>query len=205
MPDRVFVLWLALEPARRQPEGTLGDVRALQRLLAWYEAQHSQDREEMGAPFERRGENLALQFRGQTAAGRLFGAAEPMRLPTTRWAGTLRFEDPRGQYGHGPDTYEVDIVTLSGGPEDCWAIEAKHRRGAITWPMVARFLGSAQVVAQAHQLVFARRWIVAHPGHRPDALALAREHGVLTSARRQMERLERLVAGSFDAALAGET
>jgi hypothetical protein len=205
MPDPVFALWLALEPARRQPEGTLADARAQQRLLAWYEAQHAQDREEMGALFERRVENLARQFRGQTVDGRLFGAAEPVRLPATRQAGKLRVEDPQGQHGHGPDSYEVDIVTLGAGPEDCWAIEAKHRRGAITGPMVERFLRSTQVVARAHQIAFARLWIVAPRGIRPDALALAREHGVLHSGRRQLERLERLVAGSFDAALAGET
>jgi hypothetical protein len=65
--------------------------------------------------------------------------------------------------------------------------------------MIERFQRSAQVVAPEHQLAFARRWIVAPRGIRPDALALAREHGVITSGRRQMERLERLVAGSFEA------
>lgn len=72
------------------------------------------------------------------------------------------------------------------GPEDCWAIEAKHRRGAITRPMVERVLRSAQVVARARGLTFARLWIVAPCGIR------------------QLERLERLGAESFDAALAGE-
>lgn len=202
--DPVFALWLALEPARRDPRGALGDPRSRQRLLAWYEAQHAQDREEMGALFERRVENLARQFRGQTVDGQLFGVAEPVRLPATQEAGALRVEDPRGQYGEGADTYEVDIVTMGDGPEGCWAIEAKHRRGAITRPMVERFLRSAEVVARAHSLRFTRLWIVAPRGIRPDAAGLARERGVLMSGLRQLERLERLAAASFDAALARE-
>lgn len=204
MLDPVFSLWLALEPTRRDPEGALRDHRALQRLLAWYEAQHAQDREELGSLFERQVENLARQFRGQSVGGELFGMGGSVRLPATREAGRVRVEDPRGQHGYGPDTYEVDIVTTGDGPEDCWAIEVKHRRGAITRPMVERFLRSAQVVARVHPLPFARLWIVAPRGIRPDALALAREHGILTTGRRQLERLERSVAGAFDAALAGE-
>jgi hypothetical protein len=203
--DPVFALWLALEPARRDPESTLRNQRALQRLLAWYEAQHAQDREEMGTLFERRVENVTRQFRGQTVDGRLFGTAEPVRLPTTCYAGKLRVEDPEGQYGYGPATYEVDIVTTGDSPEDYWAIETKHRRGAITRPMVERFLRSAQVVATAHDLRFARRWIVAPRGIRPDALGLARKQAVFTSGLRQLERLERLGAESFEAALADES
>lgn len=204
MLDPVFSLWLALEPARRDPQGALGNPRALQRLLAGYEAQHGQDRAEMGALFERRVENVARQFRGQTVDGKLFGMAGPVHLPATREAGKLRVEDAQGRYGDGPNTYEADIVTTGGGPEDCWAIEAKHRRGAITRPMVERFLRSAQVVALAHRLRFAHLWIVAPRGIRPDAAELARERGVLASGLRQLERLERLGADSFGAALAGE-
>jgi AAA+ ATPase superfamily predicted ATPase len=36
--DPVFALWLALEPARRDPRRTLQDTQARQRLLAWFEA-----------------------------------------------------------------------------------------------------------------------------------------------------------------------
>jgi hypothetical protein len=65
-----------------------------------------------------------------------------------------------GCKGNGADVLPrfnlVDIVTLGAGPEDCWAIETKHRRGAITGPMVERFLRGAQIVAEAHQLSFAR-------------------------------------------------
>ena len=39
---------------------------------------------------------------------------------------------------------------------------------------------------------------------RADAAELARERGVLTSGLRQVERLERQLASSFDAALSGE-
>jgi hypothetical protein len=202
--DPVFALWLALEPARRDPQQALQDTQARQRLLAWFEAQHAQDRETMGTLFERRVENLARQFRGQTIDGRLFGVTGPVRVPMTREAGALRVDDPRAEYGERPDTYEVDVVTTGASPDDCWAIEAKHRRGAITRPMVERFLRSADVVARAHVLRFAHRWIVAPRGIRPDAAELAREHGVLTSGLRQLDRLDRLVAASFEAALTGK-
>jgi hypothetical protein len=202
--DPVFALWLVLEPARRDPRSTTQDPRSRQRLLAWFEAQHVQDRATMGTLFERRVESLARQFRGQTVDGTLFGVTEPVRVPSTGRAGTLRVEDPRGEDGHAPDTYEVDIVTMGPDPEDCWAIEAKHRRGAITRSMVERFLRSAEVVAQAHSLRFANLWIVAPRGIRPDAADLARERGVLTSGLRQLERLDRLVADSFDLALSDD-
>ncbi|MBA2240203.1 MAG: ATP-binding protein [Solirubrobacterales bacterium] len=205
MPDPVFSLWLALEPARRDPEAALRDRQGQQRLIAWYEAQHAHDRQEMGTLFERRVENLARQFRGQTVEGALLGATEPVRLPNTREAGKLRVEDSRGEYGDRPDTYEVDVVTMGDAPEDCWAIEAKHRRGAITRSMVERLLRSARVVARVHALELARLWIVAPRGIRPDAAQLARERGVLVSGMRQMERLERLAADSFGAALGGES
>jgi hypothetical protein len=196
--DPVFALWLALEPARRDPAATLRNLPARQRLLAWYEAQHARDREELGVLFERQVENVVRQCRGQTVEGRLFGTDQPIRLPHTREASKLRVEDPQGQYGVGPDSYEVDIVTRGESAVDCWAIEAKHRRGAITRPMVERFLRSAQVVATARGLTFAERWIVAPRGIRPDALALAQQEGILASGRRQLERLERLVAQSLD-------
>jgi hypothetical protein len=202
--DPVFALWLRLEPARRDPARALADARSRQRMLAWYEAQHAQDREEMGTLFERRVENLARQFRGQSVDGRLFGVAGPIRVPRTREAGTLLVDDATGQYGERPDTYQVDVVTVGDDPEDCWAIEAKHRRGAITRPMVERFLHSARVVEQARSLRFAHLWIVAPRGIRADAAELTREHGMLTSGLRQLERLERQASASFDAALAGE-
>jgi len=202
--DPVFALWLRLEPARRDPAAALADSRSRQRMLAWYEAQHAQDREEMGRLFESRVENLARQFRGQTVDGHLFGVDGPIRVPITREAGIVRVDDPTGQHGERPETYEVDVVTMGDGPEDHWAIEAKHRRGAITRLMVERFLRAAEVVAQARSLRFARLWIVAPRGVRADAAELAREHGVLTSGLRQLERLERLAAASFDAALSGD-
>lgn len=202
--DPVFALWLRLEPARRDPAGALADSRSRERTLAWYEAQHAHDREEVGRLFEHRVENLARQFRGQTVDGRLFGVDGPLHLPATREAGTLRVDDPTGQYGDRPDTYEVDVVTIGARPEDCWAIEAKHRRGAITRLMVERFVRAAAVVSQVHARRFAQLWIVAPRGIRADAAELAREHGILTSGLRQLERLERQVAVSFDATLAGE-
>lgn len=203
--DPVFALWLALEPTRRDPHNAVQNPQSRQRLLAWFEAQHAHDRQTMGELFERRVENLIRQFRGQIVDGRLFGADEPVRVPTTREAGAFRVDDPRGQYSERADTYEVDIVTLGDSPADCWAIEAKHRRGAITRPMVEWFLRSADVVARVYALRFAQLWIVAPRDIRPDAAELAREHGVLTSGLRQLERLDRIVRASLDAILAGET
>ena len=70
--------------------------------------------------------------------------------------------------------------------------------------MVRRFLISAQAVARARGLRFARLWIVASRGIRPDALALAQSAGAYTSGLRQVERLERWLAASFEETLPEE-
>lgn len=129
--DPVFALWLTIEPTRRDPEAAL-DRQAIRRLISWYEARHAADRQEIGALFEKRLENLVRQFQGQTVSGKLFGVDGEVRLPVVRDAGKARVPDPEGQYGEGPDTYEVDIVTAGPGREDTWGVEAKHRRAAIT-------------------------------------------------------------------------
>lgn len=201
MPDPVFALWLVVEPERRDPEAVLRSPRAIQRLLSWYEGQHGQDRQEMGTLFERRVENVARQFNGQTVEGKLFGTDGEIRLPVVRSAGMVRVDDASGKYGEGPDSYEVDIVTTGDRPSDCWAMEAKHRQGAITRAMVERFLKNARAIAVAHNFSFARLWIVAPRGVRPDAAELARSEGVLTSGLRQLEQLERQLADSFTTSL----
>ncbi len=201
MLDPVFALWLVMEPERRDPEGRSRNPQAVHRLLAWYEGQHGHDRQEMGTLFERRVENLARQFNGQSVDGKLFGTTGETRLPIVRAAGSVRVDDSKGQYGDGPDSYEVDIVTVGEHAEDRWAIEAKHRQGAITRSMVDRFLKNAQAVAAAHNMSFARLWLVAPRGIRPDALELARNQGVLTSGLRQLERLEACLADSFTTSL----
>ncbi|MBI3979161.1 MAG: ATP-binding protein [Chloroflexi bacterium] len=201
MPDPVFALWLVVEPERRDPEAMSRSARAIQRLIAWYEAQHGQDRQEMGTLFERRVENVARQFNGHTVEGKLFGIDGEVRLPVVRSAGRVRVDDASGHYGEGPDSYEVDIVTTGDRPSDFWAIEAKHRQGAITRAMVERFLKNARAASVAHNLSFARLWIVAPRGIRPDAMELARGEGILTSGLRQLEQLERQLADSFTTSL----
>lgn len=197
LADPVFARWLVLEPERRDPDALLRDPRAVRRLLSWYEAQHGMDRQEMGTLFERRVENVARQFAGQTVPGKLFGVEGDLRLPVVSRAGTLRVDDAQGRYGAGPDSYEVDLVTVGDQPDDTWAIEAKHRAGAITRAMVERFLTNARGIAAAHHLRFANLWIVAPKGIRADALELARSHGMSTSGLRQLEQLERLLAQPF--------
>lgn len=201
MPDPVFALWLTVEPERRDPDAALRHPRAVRRLLSWYEAQHGQNRQEMGMLFERRVENVARQFNGQVVEGKPFGVAGEVRLPAVQGAGRVRVDDQSGRYGGSPDSYEIDIVTVGQQAEDFWAIEAKHRQGAITRAMVERFLKSARVVAAARNLSFAHLWMVAPRGIRPDALELARSRGVLTSGLRQLERLEGLLADSFTTSL----
>ncbi|HZT08908.1 MAG TPA: hypothetical protein VFC51_17930 [Chloroflexota bacterium] len=196
--DPVFAFWLAVEPERRNPAASLGNPQALKRRLAWYEAQHAHDREEMGALFEKRVENLVRQFRGQTVEGRLFGASEAIRLPVVQGAGSVRVDDPQARHAERPDSYELDIVTRGDSPEDCWAVEAKHRQGAITERMVRRFIESARVVGAERGLSFGHRWIVAPRGIRPDALVVARSEGLLTSGMRDLLALERIVAGALD-------
>jgi AAA+ ATPase superfamily predicted ATPase len=193
LADPVFARWLVLEPERRDPESQLHNPQAMRRLLSWYESQHAMDRQEMGTLFERRVENVTRQFAGQTVPGKLFGVEGDVRLPVVNRVGLMRVDDNRGQYGPNPDSYEVDLVTTGDHPEDVWAIEAKHRAGAVTAAMLERFLANARAVAAAHQLTIARHWIVATRGIRADAAALARSNGVLTSGLRQLEQLERVL------------
>jgi AAA+ ATPase superfamily predicted ATPase len=194
LADPVFALWLVLEPERRDPEALLRDPRPMRRLLSWYIAQHGMDRQEMGTLFERRVENVIRQFAGQTLPGKLFGIESNLQLPVVRRAGSLRVDDPQGLYGNGPDSYEVDIVTGGDDPGDVWAVEAKHRAGAITRAMVERFLTNVRGIAAAHHLKVSQLWIVAPKGIRADALELARSHGILTSGLRQLEQIERVLA-----------
>lgn len=198
LPDPVFALWLNLEEVRRDPDAVLRNPPALRRLLVWYEAQQRQDRQEMGALFERRVENLVRRFRGQVVDGRLFGLHGEIRLPVVRDAGRVRVDDPEGRYGDGPNSYEIDVTTTGDSRDDRWAIEVKHRQGALTRAMVERFQVSTRAVEAARGLRFARLWIVAPRGLRPDAQQRAREAGVLISGLRQLERLDRLLAASFD-------
>jgi AAA+ ATPase superfamily predicted ATPase len=199
LQDPVFAFWLVVEPERRHPDASLSNQQALRKRLAWYEAQHAQDRQEMGTLFEKRVENLVRQFRGQEGDGKLLGTEGTIRLPAVREAGTVRVDNPRGRHGARPDSYEVDIVTIGDGQDDCWAIEVKHRQGAITEAMVRRFVESARAVATERGLRFAHLWMVAPRGIRPEGLALARREGVLTSGMRDLVRLERMVASEFSA------
>jgi hypothetical protein len=84
--------------------------------------------------------------------------------------------------------------TSGDDPDDSWAVEVKHQRGAITTAMVDRFLRSAGVIEQVHSVKFARRWIVATRGIRKDALIRIRTADALASGLRQLERIERAVA-----------
>ncbi|HLH74392.1 MAG TPA: hypothetical protein VKX96_13975 [Chloroflexota bacterium] len=61
---------------------------------------------------------------------------------------------------------------------EIWAIECKHRRGALTRPMVERFWQSARAIEQAR-------------GIRPDANQVATAEGILRSGRRHLEALAR--------------
>jgi hypothetical protein len=190
--DPVFATWLNVEPDRRDPLTSLGNPQALQRLLSWYEAQHAGDRAEMGHLFEQQVENLARQFRGQVVPGRLFGVEQDIVLPVTRSAASMRLDDPSGQYGAGPDSYELDLVVTGEALGEIWAVECKHRRGALTRPMVERFLHSARAIERARGIHFGRLWIVAPRGIRPDANDLAKAEGILRSGRRQLETLASL-------------
>lgn len=191
--DPVFALWLTVEPTRRDPEAAL-DPKVVKRLVSWHEARHAADRQEIGALFEKRLENLVRQFKGQVVDGRLFGVEGDVRLPVVRDAGKVRVADPGGKYGDGPDTYEVDVVTSGLGPEDVWGVEAKHRRSAIAEAMVRRFKKNADAIARAKGQELARLWIVAPRGIRPDAAELARGAGILFSGMRQLDKLEAAVA-----------
>jgi hypothetical protein len=191
--DPTFAVWLNVEQDRRDPLTAIGNPDALRRLLAWYQAQHAADRTEMGPLFEDSVGNTVRQFRGQTLPGWLFGVDDDVRLPTVRDARPHRLDDPDARYGDRADTYDIDVVTEGAAPEDAWAIECKHRAGALTVAMVERFVASAGAVERATGTAFARRWIVAPRGIRADANALAARHGLLRSGRKQLEKIAQAV------------
>ena len=194
LADPVFARWLVLEPERRNPEGILHNPQAMRRLLTWYESQHGSDRQEMGTLFERRVENVTRQFAGQTVPGKLFGVDGEVRLPKVSSVRSLRFDDAEDELGPGTASYEVDLVTIGDHPEDVWAVEAKHRAGAVTSAMIERFQTNARAIAAGHHLTIAQHWIVASRGIRADAAELARNDGMLMSGLRQLEQLERVLA-----------
>ncbi|MGI8913244.1 MAG: AAA family ATPase [Chloroflexota bacterium] len=193
LADPVFAVWLNVEQDRRDPLGSIGNPQALRRLLFWYETQHAEDRATMGHLFEQQVENTVRRFRGQTVPGKLFGLDGDLTLPVTNSVDRLRVDDAKGEYGDGPDSYELDLVLVAASPEERWAVECKHRRGAITRPMIERFMRSTQGVERAQGTRFAHLWIVAPRGIRPDANELASRHGILRSGRRQLEVLDRLL------------
>jgi hypothetical protein len=199
LSDPVFAVWLNVEPDRRDPLAALGNPDALRRLLAWYEAQHAEDRTAMGYLFEQQVENTVRRFRGQTVPGTLFGLDGELTLPIPNSVERLRLDDAKGEYGEGPDSYELDLVLTGSSPVgEIWAIECKHRRGALTRPMIERFLRSARAVERARGIAFTRLWVVAPRGIRPDANTLAGQHGLLRSGRRQLEALGRLLRDPGD-------
>lgn len=195
--DPIFALWLAAEPARQDPQGVLSDQRAVQKLIAWYEQRHADDRTAMGMLFEKRVENLIRQFAGQEVDGKLLGIEEKITLPTVREIRRVRVDDPRGLYGDGPDSYELELVTIGDRPADCWGVEAKHRRGAMTRKMVERYLENVRAIEKAEKLSFHRRWLVVTRGVRADATALIQAEGILVSGIRQIEKLEHLAASGW--------
>jgi hypothetical protein len=195
LSDPVFAVWLNVEEDRRDPLGALGNAGAVQRLIARYEAQHQADRTEMGALYERAIENVVRQFRGQRVPGGLLGADSELALPVVEQVSRRVLNDPRGLHGPGPDSYEIELVTAGPTDDDRWAIECKHRAGAITRAMVERFLAATRAIEAADGKPFARRWIVAPRGIRGDALPLVRAEAVLHSGKRDVERLARRVAG----------
>lgn len=195
--DPLFALWLAAEPARQDPQGILSDRRAVQKLMAWYEQRHADDRTAMGKLFEKRVENLVRQFAGQEVDGKLFGTSEKVSLPRVRGVRQAKLDDPKGLYGDGPDSYELEVVTSGDAPADYWGVEAKHRRGALTRRQVERFMDTARVIEKVDGITFHRRWIVAVSGVRSDALELMETEGILVSGIRQIEKLEHLAAAGW--------
>lgn len=193
LADPIFAVWLNVEPDRRDPLSALGQPEALRRLLAWFVEQHAADRTELGYLFERSVENLVRQFRGQTVLGRFFGVAGDVTLPLVRDVAPERLDDPEARYGDAPDSYELDLVTTADDGGDVWAVECKHRAGAMTRSMLERFVQSARAIERARQITFRGLWAVAPNGFRSDAVEFAEPHRIYRSGRRQLEGLERAI------------
>jgi hypothetical protein len=195
LTDPVFAVWLNVENDRRDPLAVIGNVGAVQRLIKQYQAQHDADRTAMGTLFEQSIDGIVRRFNAQTVPGEWFGAGSDVPLPTVVATRKVVLDDPRGEYGDGPDSYEIEIVTSGTEPSDRWAIECKHRNSAITEVMVKRFVASSDAIAARDGQPFAARWIVAPRGIRKDAADLAAAHGIYYSGKRQIERIVRRLDG----------
>ncbi|MHB1161569.1 MAG: ATP-binding protein, partial [Chloroflexota bacterium] len=196
--DRIFGLWLSSEPARQNPEALLANQSARQKLLSWYEQRHAEDRQEMGDLFEKRVENLVRQFKGQRVEGRLFASDVDVELPNPRQIiVNMKVYDPKGLYGDGADTYEMDLVILVDDQQESWAVEDKHRKTAITIPMIERFLTTVRVLEKAKGLTFSHFWMVATKGIRSEAQARAKAEGIMVTGVRQLGKLEKLAASGW--------
>ncbi len=198
--DRIFGLWLSSEPARQNPEALLASQSAMQKLLSWYEQRHTEDRQAMGDLFEKRVQNLVRQFKGQKVEGKLFASEVDVQLPNPREiTANLSVNDPKGLYSDGPDTYELDLLIQGDDPREVWAVEDKHRKTAITIPMIERFQKTVRAVEKAKGLTFSHLWMVATKGIRSESQDRAKAEGIMVTGIRQLGKLEKLAASGWKA------
>jgi DNA-binding Lrp family transcriptional regulator len=144
---------------------------------------------ELGVAKESQIRELMEQFSGQQVDGAIFGGQGPVQLPHFRRVRPYRSAD--GQV-------EVDVLAeidasareavageaLVAGKE--WAVEIKWRGRLAGKKELARLAAKAQVLG-------AQAWFISREGFTPDALAYARQAGILVSAREDTERLARTI------------
>jgi hypothetical protein len=124
---------------------------------------------------------LLHHFTGQEVDGALLGLPGRVRLPVFRRVATYRSDD--GQ---------IEIDALAEADKDAnelWAVEIKWRGKLAGVKEVQRLLAAAGTLG-------ARPWFISRAGFTPEAEALARREGVMTSGREEMERLVEVVRRS---------
>ncbi len=150
--------------------------KTLAPLVADLEAQQARLTSELGVAKESQLRELMRAFAGQVVPGLRFGQEEDMTLP--RFARVEPYQTPDGQL-------EVDALgeTDEGAR---WAVELK-------WRGRASGRKELESLAARAETVRARAWFVSRGGFTAEARAYASAHGMLISARADLEQIERLV------------
>jgi len=125
---------------------------------------------ELGLAKESQVRELLLRFDGEAIDGTLLGKPDALHLPTFRQVAPYR--SPDGQI-------EIDALAENGTR---WAVEIK-------WRQKAAGLSEVRGLARKAEVVNAQPWFISRGGFTPQAIAFAKESGMMFSTREDIEAL----------------
>ena len=170
--DPVLQLWVAYYYAGLELTA-MPRQKVLDQLVAELVEKYQRVTSELGLAKESRVRELLRRFAGQEVDGKLLGLSGSVRLPTFRRVAPYRSED--GQI-------EVDALAEAHNGDEQWAVEIK-------WRGKLAGLKEMQTLARAAQALSARPWFISRMGFTPQAEAYARQEGIMTSSREEIEAL----------------